>query len=93
MRIRNEGKRTFYFNGGSIAPSEVVELKDKAISLALIKCYPNELKCLEDLPVRVIEKAGVAEIEDVCAEKEDVVEKPQPKKAPSKKGGKKSKRA
>ena len=43
MRIRNEGKRSFYFNGGSIAPKEVVDLKNEAVAKALLKCYPNEL--------------------------------------------------
>lgn len=91
MRIRNEGKRVFFFNGGSIAPSEVIELCDKAVATALVKCYPDELKCLEDLPVRVIAKQEKEE--EIIAEPEEVVEKPQPKKTPSKKGVKKSKKA
>jgi len=55
MRIRNEGKRTFFFNGGKIAPGEVVDIRDEAIAKALLKCYPNELVCLDNLEVRVVE--------------------------------------
>jgi len=55
MRIKNEGKRTFFFNGGKIAPGEVVDIRDEAIAKALLKCYPNELICLDDLEVRVVE--------------------------------------
>lgn len=70
MRIRNEGKRTFYFNGGSIAPKEVVDLKEKATYEALLKCYPNELVSLDELVARVVE-APVKVIEEV---KEEVKE-------------------
>lgn len=55
MRIRNEGKRTFFFNGGKIAPKEVVDIRDEKIAKALLKCYPRELVCLDDLNARVIE--------------------------------------
>ena len=74
MRIKNEGKRTFCFNGGSIAPREVVDLKDEAIAKALLKCYPNELISLDELKARVVE-APDRVIEEVKEEKkEEVVE-------------------
>ena len=91
MRIRNEGKRTFLFNGGQIAPNETVDIRNKNIASALLKCYPNELVCLETETVRVIEQPKVEE-EAVSGE---VVETPKEehKPAPKKKGGRKSKKA
>lgn len=70
MRIKNEGKRTFCFNGGSIAPGEVVDLKDEAICRALLKCYPNELISLDELKARVVEVQARV-IEEVKEEKKE----------------------
>lgn len=69
MKIRNESKRTYLFNGGSIKPKEVVDIKDKAIAHALILNYPDELVCLDLVESRVIEaksedKAEVVKSED-----------------------------
>jgi len=75
MRIRNEGKRTYCFNGGSIAPKEVVDIKDEAVARALLKCYPNELVSLDDLVARVVETpARVVEAEEPEEKKEEEVE-------------------
>lgn len=77
MRIRNEGKRTYCFSGGSIAPKEVVDIKDVVVARALLKCYPNELVSLDDLVARVVEtparvieeeKPEEKKVEDVPAE-------------------------
>ena len=74
MRIRNEGKRTYCFNGGSIAPKEVVDIKDEAVARALLKCYPNELVSLDDLVARVVETpARVVEAEEPEEKKEEEV--------------------
>ena len=86
MRIKNEGKRTFFFNGGKIAPGEVVDIRNAAIAQALLKCYPNELVCLDDLKVRVVESKEEPVVEKSSAE-EEVVE-PAPKKKTSKKSKK-----
>ena len=64
MKIRNESKRTYCFNGGTIQPNEVVDIKDEAIANALIINYPNELICLDALESRVIE----AEAKEVSKE-------------------------
>lgn len=75
MRIRNEGKRTYCFNGGSIAPKEVVDIKDEAVARALLKCYPNELVSLDDLVARVVETpARVVEAKEAEEKKEEEVE-------------------
>ena len=72
MRIRNEGKRTYCFNGGSIAPKEVVDIKDEAVARALLKCYPNELVSLDDLVARVVETpARVVEVKEPEEKKEE----------------------
>lgn len=60
MKIRNESKRTYCFNGGTIQPNEVVDIKDEAIANALIINYPNELICLDALETRVIEAKEVS---------------------------------
>lgn len=74
MRIRNEGKRMYCFNGGSIAPKEVVDIKDEAVARALLKCYPNELVSLDDLVARVVETpARVVEAEEPEEKKEEEV--------------------
>lgn len=78
MRIRNEGKRTYCFSGGSIAPKEVVDIKDAAVARALLKCYPDELVSLDELVARVVETpARVIEEEKSEEKKEEevVVEK------------------
>ena len=86
MKIRNEGKRTFFFNGGKIAPGEVVDIRNEAIAKALLNSYPKELICLDDLKVRVVESPAK---EPVAEEpKAEEVEAPAPKKT-----GKKSKKA
>lgn len=74
MRIRNEGKRMYCFNGGSIAPKEVVDIKDEAVARALLKCYPNELVSLDDLVARVVvTPARVVEAEEPEEKKEEEV--------------------
>jgi len=91
MRIRNEGKRTYCFSGGSIAPKEVVDIKDVAIARALLKCYPNELVSLDDLVARVVETPARVIEEEKPEEKkvEDVpVETETPKRKASKKKSK-----
>lgn len=91
MRIRNEGKRTYCFSGGSIAPKEVVDIKDVAIARALLKCYPNELVSLDDLVARVVEAPARVIEEEKPEEKkvEDVpVEAETPKRKTSKKKSK-----
>ena len=55
MKIRNEGKRTFFFNGGKIAPGEVVDIRNEAIAKALLNAYAKEIICLDDLKVTVVE--------------------------------------
>ena len=75
MRIRNEGKRTFFFNGGKIAPGEVVDIRDEAVAKALLKAYPKELICLDDLKVTVVESQ-----KDDSAVEEPEAEAPAPKK-------------
>ena len=91
MRIRNEGKRTFFFNGGKIAPGEVVDIRDEAIAKALLKCYPNELICLDNLEVRVVESKKTAPAkEPASVEKAEPVVEEEEKPA-SKKSGKRKK--
>ena len=83
MRIKNEGKRTFFFNGGKIAPGEVVDIRDEAIAKALLKCYPNELICLDSLEVRVVEskkEEPVVETSPAGDAAEEGVEETAPKK-------------
>ena len=92
MRIRNEGKRSFYFNGGSIAPKEVVDLKNEAVAKALLKCYPNELVSLDDLQARIVEDPARV-IEEAKEEKKEAVEEApvmesEPKRKASKKKSK-----
>ena len=87
MRIKNEGKRTFFFNGGKIAPGEVVDIRNVAIAKALLKCYPDELICLDDLKVRVVEseEKPVEEPAPVGEAAEEEVEEPAPKKTSKRK--------
>ena len=79
MRIRNEGKRTYCFSGGSIAPKEVVDIKDAAVARALLKCYPSELVSLDEIVARVVEAPVRVIDEEKPEEKKEeevVVEKP-----------------
>jgi len=88
MKIRNEGKRTFLFNGGKIAPGEVVDIRDEAIAKALLSAYAKEIISLEDLKVRVVESKKEEPVAEEPAEEAVVEEKPAPKKT-----SKKSKKA
>lgn len=88
MRIRNEGHRTFYFSGGSIAPKEVVDLKNEAVAKALLKCYPNELVSLDDLQARIVE-APARVIEETEEEKEAVEDVPVMESTPKRKTSRK----
>lgn len=88
MRIRNEGKRTYCFSGGSIAPKEVVDIKDVAIARALLKCYPNELVSLDDLVARVVE-APARVIEEKKPEEKKVEDVPVEAETPKRKTSKK----
>lgn len=54
MKIRNDSKRTYFFNGGYVAPGCVVDILDTAVADALIKGYPGELTCLENIEAVVI---------------------------------------
>ena len=87
MKIRNEGKRTFFFNGGKIAPGEVVDIRNETIAKALLNAYAKEIICLEDLKVRVVESPVDEPVKEEPAEEAKEV-KPAPKKT-----GKKSKKA
>lgn len=87
MKIRNEGKRTFFFNGGKLAPGEVVDIRNEAIAKALLNAYSKEIICLEDLKVTVVESQKDEPVIEEPAE-EAKEEKPAPKKT-----GKKSKKA
>lgn len=55
MRIRNESKRAFCFNGGSVLPGRVVDIKDEQIAKALVSGYPRELVALDEIKAEVIE--------------------------------------
>lgn len=91
MRIRNEGKRTFFFNGGKIAPGEVVDIRDEAIAKALLKCYPNELVCLDNLKVRVVESKKTEPAKEPAPVEEAEPDAEEEKKQSSKKTGKRKK--
>lgn len=67
MKIKNESKRTYFFNGGYVAPGCVVDILDKAVAEALIKGYPGELTCLDNVEAVVI---PVVKKEQVVAEEE-----------------------
>lgn len=54
MKIKNESQRTYFFNGGLVAPGKVVDILDKAVATALINGYPGELICLDDIEAEVI---------------------------------------
>lgn len=89
MRIRNEGKRTYCFSGGSIAPKEVVDIKDEVVARALLKCYPSELVSLDDLVARVVDApARVIEEEKPEEKKEEEVVAEKPAKGKRKKASK-----
>jgi len=91
MRIKNEGKRTFFFNGGKIAPGEVVDIRDGVIAKALLKCYPEELLNLDGLEVRVVEsKETEPAKEPAPVEEAEPVEEEEVKPV-SKKSGKRKK--
>lgn len=66
MKIRNDSKRTYFFNGGYVAPGQVVDILDKAVAEALIKGYPGELTCLDNVEAKVI--PVVAKQEEVAEE-------------------------
>ena len=55
MRIKNESKRLYCFNGGQVLPGRVVDIKDEAVAKALIKAYPGELIALDNIEVEVVE--------------------------------------
>lgn len=63
MRIKNESKRIFIFNGGSVAPYRVADIKDRKVAEALLKCYPNDLVCLDNIKVDTVveDKAKLVE--------------------------------
>lgn len=62
MKIRNESKRVYNFNGGSIAPGRTIEVGDAKIAKALIANYPGDLVCLDTIKVdAVIEAEKVPE--------------------------------
>lgn len=88
MKIRNEGKRTFFFNGGKLAPGEVVDIRNEAIAKALLSAYSKEIISLDDLAVRVVESPKEEPVKEEPAEEAKVEEKPAPKKT-----SKKSKKA
>ena len=54
MKIKNESNRTYFFSGGYVAPGHVVDILDKAVAEALIKGYPGELTCLDNVEATVI---------------------------------------
>lgn len=83
MRIKNESKRLYCFNGGQVLPGRVVDIKDEAVAKALIKAYPGELIALDNIEVEVIEPVAKEEVEEV-SEKESS-EAPKAKKRGSKK--------
>lgn len=85
MKIRNEGKRTFFFNGGKIAPGEVVDIRNEAIGKALLSCYTKELICLDDLKVTVVESPKKEPVEEEKVEEPVAEKKPAPKKTGKKK--------
>lgn len=87
MKIRNEGKRTFFFNGGKLAPGEVVDIRNETIAKALLNAYSKEIICLDDLKVTVVESPKEAPVEEE-PKKEETKETPAPKKT-----GKKNKKA
>ena len=91
MRIKNEGKRTFFFNGGKIAPGEVVDIRNVAIAQALLKCYPNELISLDDLKVRVVESEKTEPAEEPAPVEEAAPVEEEEVKPVSKKSGKRKK--
>lgn len=71
MRIKNESQRVFCFNGGSVAPGKVVDILDEKVAEALIKGYPGEIFCLDNVDAEVI-PAVKSEKEE--AEKEEKTE-------------------
>lgn len=85
MKIRNEGKRTFFFNGGKIAPGEVVDIRNETIAKALLGSYSKELICLDDLKVTVVESPKEEPVEEEKVEEPVADKKPAPKKTGKKK--------
>lgn len=65
MRIKNESQRVFCFNGGSVGPGKVVDIQDEKVAEALIKGYPGEIFCLDNVEVEVIPAAKPAKEEAV----------------------------
>lgn len=76
MKIKNDSKRTYFFNGGYVAPGQVVDILDKAVAEALIKGYPGELTCLDNVEAVVI---------PVVEKQEEVAEVSETKKTKSRK--------
>jgi hypothetical protein len=71
MRIKNESQRVFCFNGGSVGPGKVVDIQDEKVAEALIKGYPGEIFCLDNVEAEVIPAAEPAKEEAV--EEEETV--------------------
>ena len=71
MRIKNESQRVFCFNGGSVAPGEVVDIRDENVAKALIKGYPGEIFCLDVSDVKVI--PAVDSVKEETVKEEEVV--------------------
>ncbi len=46
MRIKNESKRTYCFNGGLVYPGRIANVDDD-VALELVKKYPDELLALD----------------------------------------------
>lgn len=83
MRIKNESKRLYCFNGGQVLPGRVVDIKDEAVAKALINAYPGELIALDNIEVEVIEPVSEEVLEEVA--EEQLSEAPKAKKKGSKK--------
>ncbi len=80
MRIKNESKRIYQFNGGQILPGRVVDIENEQLAEALIKGYPNELVALDNIKAEVIkdelkEEAKKLGIKGFALMKRDVLEK------------------
>lgn len=84
MRIKNESKRLYCFNGGQVAPGRVVDIKDEAIAKALVNAYPGELIALDNIEVEVIEPISEEVSEEISEEKASEAPKAK-KKGPKKK--------
>lgn len=83
MRIKNESKRLYCFNGGQVHPGRVVDIKDEAVAKALIKAYPGELIALDNIEVEIIESVAKEEAKEVS--ETEAPKSPKAKKKGSKK--------